>query len=138
MNYFHKDNPADVRDLTDTMAMWIATDNPKQYDWIEQPPQPSPEAQWQGGQWVIPPAPVYTAGEWLELVGFGSSQQPTLIYLKLQLQMYGRRSDKLNETEQFLNSVLASFAHDPTPRSDWEQPPYEFQEVVAECMEVLA
>lgn len=83
------------------------------------------------------PATMYSAGEWLELVGFGSSQQPTLIYLKLQLQMYGRRSDKLNATEQFLNSVLASFAHDPTPRCDWQQPPYQFQEVVAEAMEVL-
>ena len=84
------------------------------------------------------PAAKYSAGEWLELVGFGSSQQPTLIYLKLQLGMYGRRSDKLNATEQFLNSVLTAFAHDPTPRCDWEQPPYQFQEVVAECMEVLA
>ena len=99
---------------------------------------PSPGAQWVGGQWVIPLPPTYTAGEWLELVGFGSSQQPTLIYLKLQLGMYGRRSDKLNATEQFLNSVLTTVAHDPSPRSDWQHPPYEFQEVVAECMEVLA
>lgn len=99
---------------------------------------PSPDAEWVNNQWVIPPPPTYTAGEWLEHIGFGSSQQPTLIYLKMQLGMYGRRSDKLNATEQFLNSVLTTFAHDPSPRSDWEQPPYQFQEVVAEAMEVLA
>ena len=98
--------------------------------------------QWCGEYWEmtykVVSAAKYSAGEWLDLVGFGSSQQPTLIYLKLQLGMYGRRSDKLNATEQFLNSVLTSFAHDPTPRCDWQQPPYAFQEVVAECMEVLA
>ena len=136
--YYNIHNPADVRELSEQMAMWQTTHNPKQYEWKEQPPQPSPDAQWVGGQWVIPSPRTYSAGEWLELVGFGASQQPTLIYLKLQLQMYGRRSDKLNATEQFLNSVLASFAHDPTPRCDWQHPPYQFQEVVAECMEVLA
>ena len=82
-------------------------------------------------------APVYTAGEWLELVGFGSSQQPTLIYLKLQLQAAGKTSAKLTATERYLNGVLALFATDPTPRCDWEQPPYPFQEVVEEALTTL-
>jgi hypothetical protein len=83
------------------------------------------------------PAAKYTAGEWLELVGFGTSQQPTLIYMKLQLQAAGKTSAKLTATEQYLNGLLALFATNPTPRSDWEQPPYRFHEVVGEVLTVL-
>jgi len=137
MNYYHKDNPSDVRDLTETMAMWIATDNLKRHDWIEQPPAPSPEAQWVGGQWVIPAPRTYSAGEWLELVGFGANQQHTLIYLKLQLQSIGKTSVKLSATEEYLNGVLALFATNPVPRSDWEQPPYQFYEVISDALASL-
>lgn len=93
------------------------------------------------GGWVqlykLLPAAKYTAGEWLELVGFGSSQQPTLIYLKLQLQAAGKSSAKLEATEQYLNQMLAIFATDPQPRCDWENPPYPFNEVVADVMYIL-
>lgn len=135
--YYNIHNPADVRELSEQMAMWQATGNPKQYEWKEQPPQPSPDAQWVGGQWVIPSPRTYSAGEWLELVGFGSSQQPTLIYMKLQLQAAGKTSTKLIATEQYLNGVLALFATNPTPRSDWDQPPYPFHEVVSEVLAAL-
>lgn len=85
----------------------------------------------------VEPAPMYTAGEWLEIVGFGAASQPTLIYIKLQLQAAGKSSDKLQATEQFMNTVLGLYAMNAVPRCDWEQPPYQFQEVVAECMTIL-
>lgn len=81
---------------------------------------------------------MYTAGEWLELTGYGAGQQPTLIYLKMQLMAAGKSSAKLAATEQFIGQVLALYAANDVPRCDWQQPPYQFQEVVAECMEVLA
>lgn len=93
------------------------------------------------GGWVqlykLLPATMYTAGEWLELVGFGAASQPTLIFIKLQLQAAGKSSDKLQATEQFMNTVLGLYAMNAVPRCDWEQPPYQFQEVVAECMTIL-
>lgn len=135
--YYDIHNPADVRELSEQMAMWQATGNPKQYEWKEQPTQPSPDAQWVGGQWIIPAPRTYSAGEWLEMVGLGGSQQPTLIYLKLQLMAAGKRSDKLEALEAYLNGILAAYAADPTPRCDWQNPPVDYQETVAECVELL-
>jgi hypothetical protein len=54
MNYYYITNPADVRDLGELMAAWLATGNPKANDWAEQPPAPSPDAVWVNGQWEIP------------------------------------------------------------------------------------
>ena len=54
MNYYYITNPADVRDLGELMAAWLATGNPKANDWAKQPPAPSPDAMWSNGQWEIP------------------------------------------------------------------------------------
>jgi hypothetical protein len=58
MNFHYRiTDPADVRDLGDLPATWAETGNPKADDWAEQPPQPTPDAIWQDGAWVIPPPP---------------------------------------------------------------------------------
>lgn len=82
-------------------------------------------------------APRYSAGDWLEMVGIGAGQQPTLIYLKLQLMAAGKKSDKLTALETYLNGILAAYAADPTPRCDWQLPPVDYQETVSECVELL-
>jgi hypothetical protein len=80
---------------------------------------------------LIPtPPPTQTAEEFLESVGLGGSRQPTLLYLR----QAGAVSAKLDATEAFLNTVLAMFAADPTPRSDWPAAPHSFQEVVGEAV----
>ena len=135
--YYNVHNPADVRDLSEQMEQWLADGNPKANDWAEQPPAPTDNAQWVDGQWWIPPAPTYTAGQWLELVGIGAGQQPTLIYLKLQLMSALKKSDKLTAMEQYVSSILAQYAADPSPRNDWQQPPYSYHETIAECVNLL-
>jgi hypothetical protein len=53
--YFRIDNPADVRIIDDaTIAAWEATSNPKLLLWAQQPPAPSPTAQWVDGSWTEP------------------------------------------------------------------------------------
>lgn len=52
--YYRIDEPGDVRDIGDQIAEWLADGNPKAAAWASQPPQPSPEAVWEGGQWVMP------------------------------------------------------------------------------------
>lgn len=54
--HYRSSNPFDLRDLGDLMAEWIAADNPKRYEWIEAPTQPSPDAYWGEGVWIEPPA----------------------------------------------------------------------------------
>ena len=79
------------------------------------------------------PAPAsepVTAEQHLDAVGLGGNRQPTLLYLR----QAGAVSPKLNATEQYLNTVLAMFAADPAPRSDWPAAPFTFEQVVAEAV----
>jgi hypothetical protein len=94
------------------------------------------EAQTVTRGWSVVQVPVatFTAEEHLESVSLGGNRQPTLLYLR----QAGAVSAKLDATEQFLNTVLAMFAQDPAPRSDWPSPSYTFEEVVAEAVSSLA
>jgi hypothetical protein len=89
---------------------------------------------------VFTPEPVVevpallTAEQHLDAVGLGGNRQPTLLYLR----QAGAVSAKLDATEAFLNTVLAMFAADPAPRSDWPSPSYTFEQVVAEAVSSLA
>lgn len=81
--------------------------------------------------------PNYAAGEWLELVGYGAAQQPTLLYLKMNLATAGKQSDKLNAVEAYINKILIQYATDPAPRNDWPEPPYTYHETISEAVELL-
>jgi len=83
------------------------------------------------------PKPTYSAGEWLDMVGIGSSQQPTLIYLRMKLTAAGKTSAKLDSLEGYLQQVLGEYAADNSPRCDWGQPSVTYYDAVKEAMEVL-
>ena len=88
---------------------------------------------------TLPPAPApegekLTAEQPLESVGLGGNRQPTLLYLR----QAGAVSAKLDATEAYLNTILAIFAADPAPRSDWPVAPFTFEETVAEAVSSLA
>ena len=112
-------------------------------------PEPSPcttavpdRLEWhEDGYWVqlykLSPLPMYSAGEWLNLHGVGSNNQPTLMYLRMKLDAAGKSSDKLNELETYLQGVLAAYAADNSPRCDWGAPPVSYYDAVKEAMEVL-
>ena len=87
----------------------------------------------------LPPAPApegekLTAEQHLESVGLSGNRQPTLLYLR----QAGAVSPKLDATEQYLNQILAIFAADPAPRSDWPAAPFTFEQVVAEAVASLS
>lgn len=87
---------------------------------------------------VPTPPPAMSAADFLTSVGIGGDRQPTLIYLKLQLQAAGKVSPKLTAVEQYLNAILATYAADPAPRNDWPAPPpFSFEEAVAETVDIL-
>jgi hypothetical protein len=83
---------------------------------------------------IAVPSPTYTAEEHLDAVGLGGNRQPTLLYLR----QAGAVSPKLDATEQYLNTVLAMFAQDPAPRSDWPAPSYTFEETVSQAVQSLS
>jgi hypothetical protein len=83
---------------------------------------------------IATPPPAMLAEEYLESVGLSGNRQPTLLYLR----QAGAQSPKLDATEQYLNTVLAIFAADPSPRSDWPAAlPFSFEEVVTEAVSSL-
>ena len=133
--YYRITDPSDVRDLSEQMAAWTAAGNPKANDWAEQPAAPSADAVWTAdATWIVPPVATFTAEEHLESVGLGGNRQPTLLYLR----QAGAVSPKLDATEAFLNQVLAMFAADPAPRSDWPAPSYTFEETVSQAVQSLS
>ena len=84
---------------------------------------------------LIPtPPPATTAEQHLESVGLGGNRQPTLLYLRQARAV----SPKLDATEAYLNQILAIFAADPAPRSDWPAAPFTFEETVAEAVASLS
>jgi hypothetical protein len=83
---------------------------------------------------IATPPPAVTAEEHLDAVGLGGNRQPTLLYLR----QAGAVSAKLDATEAFLNTVLAMFAADPAPRSDWPAPAYTFEETVTQAVQSLS
>ena len=108
--------------------------NLKRKGWQDAPAKPDETAQWTDGAWIVPPAPTFTAEQHLESVGLSGNRQPTLLYLR----QAGAVSAKLDATEQYLNQVLAMFAADPAPRSDWPAAlPFTFEETVGEAVASL-
>lgn len=57
-NYYRISDPSDVRDLSGQIAAWLAVGNPKAAAWAPQPPKPTDDAVWVGGEWVAPPQPM--------------------------------------------------------------------------------
>ena len=87
---------------------------------------------------LIPtPPPTQTAEEYLASVGLAGDRQPTLLYLRLNLQSAGKQSPELDQLEAYLSGILSIFATDPSPRNDWPQPPITFEAAVQSAMSAL-
>jgi len=87
---------------------------------------------------LIPtPPPTVTAEEHLRSVGLAGDRQPTLLYLRQSLAAAGKTCAELDAVEAYLQQILAIFAADPSPRSDWPQPPITFEAAVQSAMSAL-
>lgn len=85
-----------------------------------------------------PTPPAHTAEEWLSLRGFSSIQLVTLLDLENQLASAERVSEKLVNVRAWINGILAAYVQNPSPRFDWPQPPFTFQETTAEAFAELS
>ena len=138
MNYYRITDPSDVRDLGDQMAAWVAAGNPKADDWAVQPAAPSADAVWTDGAWSVPPAPTFTAAEWVDQRGFAGNRSTTMLYLKLQLDAAGKTSAKLAAVQAWLDGMIVAGVTAPEERrSDWPASPFIFEESSAEALAVL-
>jgi hypothetical protein len=137
-NYYNKTNPSDLRDLPQSLIdTWEEVNNPKLQEWIPAPSKPSPDAIWDNGQWVIPPPPSWTAEEWLNKEGYNSTALVTLLDLNGKLVAAGKTSVKFNAVKNWTDGMIASYAADPSPKSDWINAPYGFTETTKEVVQIL-
>ena len=138
MNYYRITDPSDVRDLGEQMAAWVAAGNPKADAWAEQPAAPSDDAVWSDGAWSVPPAPTFTAAEWVDAQQFSGNRTTTMLYLKLQLDAAGKSSPKLASVQGWLDGmILAGVTQPDARRSDWPASPWAFEEASGEALAVL-
>jgi hypothetical protein len=139
LNYYRITDPSDVRDLGEQMAAWELAENPKRFAWAEQPAAPSVDAVWQDGQWSVPPAPTYTAPEWVDAQQFSGNRTTTMLYLKLQLDAAGKTSPKLASVQAWLDQLIVAGVTQPDlKRGDWDASPYAFEEASGEALAILA
>jgi hypothetical protein len=137
-NYYRISDPNDVRDLGEQMAAWVAAGNPKADAWAEQPAAPSADAVWQDGAWIVPPAPTYTAPEWVDAQQFSGNRTTTMLYLKLQLDSAGKSSAKLAAVQGWLDGmILAGVTQPDLKRGDWPASPYSFEDASAQALAAL-
>jgi hypothetical protein len=84
-----------------------------------------------------PPAPTYTAAEWVDQ-GFAGNRPTTLLYLKLQLDAAGKSSAKLAAVQAWLDQlIIAGVTAPEEKRSDWAASPWSFEEASQEALQVL-
>lgn len=97
------------------------------------------QCEWIDGMWVvslIPPI-FYTAEQWLEKEGYNSTALVTLLDLNGKLVAAGKISVKLNAVKNWTDGMIASYASDPSPKSDWTNAPYGFTETTKEVVQII-
>ncbi|MFN5250966.1 MAG: hypothetical protein ACK5DE_07940 [Bacteroidota bacterium] len=136
-NYFNN-TTFDCKDIDQELIdLWVSTDNPKLGEYTLTPPQPEPDAIWGPGYWIIPPPQSWTAEEWLNKEGYNSTALVTLLDLNGKLIAAGKSSVKLNAVKNWTDGMIASYAADPSPKSDWTNAPYGFTETTKEVVQIL-
>jgi hypothetical protein len=136
-NYYNK-TTFERKDIAQqTIDLWVETSNPKLGEYELTPPQPTPDATWGPGYWIIPAPATYTANAWLEKEGYGPTQLVTLLDLTTQLQMAGKVSPKLDAVRLWTNMILAEYVQNNQPKEDWGIPPFSFSETVTEAFNIL-
>lgn len=135
-NYYNLTTNELVALAPETLAAWAANDNPKAADYAPLPPKPSDDATWGNGEWIIPPAPTYTAEEWTDSQGFGGNRSTTLLYQKMRLDAAGKSSPKLNAVQGWLDGMIASGL--APAASNWPAAPHTFEDTLTETLTVLA
>lgn len=138
-NYYRISDPSDVRDLSDQMAAWTASGNPKANDWAVQPAAPSADAVWADGAWVVPPVATVTAEEIVSQY-FSPYQIAALSRLEMALLQANKPlGPAMGAAKTWLESVMLGWAIDPTPKpaAAFGEPGVTFEAASAEAVSAL-
>lgn len=138
-NYYNINDPADLRDLPQSLlAEWADANNPKLAEWLPAPAKPAENAVWNAGEWMIPTPPAITAEDHLATAGYSPLRLLTCLDLEGKLRAAGKSSPKLAAVRQWLDTLtLAAAANPDESRPDWPAAPFAFDAVLAESLTAL-
>jgi hypothetical protein len=138
-NYYRQSDPADLRDLPQSLLdEWAAAGNPKLAEWIAAPAKPAENAVWIAGEWIMPTPPVATAEEHLAAEGYSPLRLLTCLDLEGKLRATGKSSPKLAAVRVWLDTLtLAAAANPDDARPDWPAAAHPFDQVLAESLAAL-
>lgn len=101
--------------------------------WQLAPPKPDESAQWTDGAWIVPPPPTYSPEAWTSM-HFSPMQVSALQRFEMALLQAGKPLGPLmTALKAWLEGMLVASV-DPTPRSDWQQPPCSYEAASAEAV----
>jgi hypothetical protein len=80
------------------------------------------------------PAPTQTAEEWIDSQGYTAIRLISLLDAEAKLKAVNKESSKLNAVRQWLDSILGSYAIDPTPKNNWPTSPYSYEETIQDAI----
>jgi hypothetical protein len=87
---------------------------------------------------LIPtPPPTVTAEEWIDIQGYTAIRLISLLDAETKLKVSNKESAKLNAVRQWLDSILGSYAIDPTPKNNWPNAPYVYEETIQDAIATL-
>jgi hypothetical protein len=138
-NYYRQSDPADLRDLPQSLLdEWAEANNPKLAEWHPAPAKPAENAIWNAGEWIIPQPPYATAEDHLSAQGYTPLRLLTCLDLEGKLRATGTTSPKLASVRQWIdNLTLAAAANPDEARPDWPAAPFAFDAVLAEALTAL-
>jgi hypothetical protein len=145
MKNYYNINTFERKDIDESLYnLWVSNNNPKCLEWLETASQPSYNQQnerleWVNGSWKILPVelPSYSANEWLASQGYDSVILIALLDLENKLKEQNKSSSKLTSVRNWINGILSEYIFDSEPKSDWQQPPFNPQETIAEAFAEL-
>jgi hypothetical protein len=107
--------------------------NLRRKGWQDAPAKPSDDASWQDGAWVVPPAPTYSPEAWTA-IHFSAMQVSALQRFEMALLQAGKPlGPNMTSLKGWMEGMLVASV-DPTPRSDWQQPPCSYEAASVEAV----
>ena len=94
------------------------------------------ERQWVAG--TPAPAPTFTAEEWITEQGYTATRLVSLLDVEAKLNAADKVSPKASAVRGWLDTVLATYAQDPSPRNDWPACPHTYEATIQEAVYILA
>jgi len=93
--------------------------------------------------YVIPPPPTpyvetFTAEDWITSQGYTATRLVSLLDVEAKLNATQRVSPKAAAVRGWLDTVLATYAQDPSPRGDWPASPHTYEATIQEAVYILA